>query len=277
MSKQTHMHTHTHVHTGSTLTLVQATRNCKANNKTQTTSATTATGAIKSRSHSTYTHTHVHMHVCMLVARAVVVVIVLERDGKWHVHAIKCNVYVSWEEVPHFRHWPRTTLGQMQEAVQLFPNARADGQWTTRRNKMNSAPRTVRERQRVSWESARACKVWERVWETARESVHVCRMYNCTCICTFIQTYIRSVFFSVTACNAVIIDAVWPSTLPPLVVVVADVALFCRLIHSRDFLPNTLTKRREQTVPAQCHKATKMCIIITCELQNGLNCLLHCH
>lgn len=105
------------------------------------------------------------------------------------------------------------------------------------------------------------------VWVAARESVHVCRMYNSTCICT-IHTYIRSVFFAVTACNAVIIDAVWPSTLPlvVLVFVAADVALFCRLIHSRDFLPNTLTKRREQTVPAQCHKGNKMCIIIACEL-----------
>lgn len=79
--------------------------------------------------------------------------------------------------------------------------------------------------------------------------------------------YIRSVFFAVTACNAVIIDAVWPSTLPLVVVfVAADVALFCRLIHSSDFLPNTFTKLREQTVSAQCHKGNKMCIIIACEL-----------
>lgn len=98
--------------------------------------------------------------------------------------------------------------------------------------------------------------------------VRVYTFAECTIVHAYVHSYIRSVFFAVTACNAVIIDAVWPSTLPPFVVVVAaaDVALFCRLIHSRDFLPNTLTKQREQTVPAQCHKGNKMCIIITCEL-----------
>lgn len=146
--------------------------------------------------------------------------------------------------------------------------------WTVRRELCESEKGWAeRERGRARSESVcvRGCS-----WESTR--LPNVQLYMHMYIHTHIHT-IRSVFFAVTACNAVIIDAVWPSTLPPLVVVifVADVALFCRLIHSRDFLPNTLTKRREQTVPAQCHKGTKMCIIITCELQNSLNCLLHCY
>lgn len=147
----------------------------------------------------------------------------------------------------------------------------------TCRRSMN---REKKQDEQCAWDSTRARRGELRESEgvhSPRECVCerlLVRVYTfaeCTILHAYVQyihTYIRSVFFAVTACNAVIIDAVWPSTLPPFVVVVAaaDVALFCRLIHSRDFLPNTLTKRREQTVPAQCHKGNKMCIIITCEL-----------